>query len=472
MVKTPDITLGVVRGISYGLFGAPDRFLPQMRALGCRLARVYLTWNQLAPEPGRYDWSALDALLEQVEPGDEIWLTVVSSSRWATKIATDFLPASPARDNANYELFLGALVARAAGRIRYWQCNNEPSNPGLWSGSAEDYAEQANIFAKVVHRLDRAAEVVLGGCGYDVLLSKPGSEPRKFFHTVLDRARPAFDLFAVHLYDDPSRIAEHVAEVRMMMLDHGYEREVVAGEYGGPTLLEFPALEPVMHQVMAEAFAGGGPSLDSADLAKQGETPDRRAMRTLYEKMGKLPRELQMFMQGCPPALEARRDRIACREMVTRNLLALAAGIRMTLCWNLGPEVPNYRDPYNMMGFLSDKLALMDFGGKGTLSKRKPAADALARLATALEGMNGIRQLEMPPGLIGIEIARERGALDVFWAAGDPFAGEDEPPQLLDWPWPHETVNATDAFGAARPLFIKNGRLSLGLSVTPLFIEA
>jgi hypothetical protein len=472
VVKTPDIKLGVVRGISYGLFGAADRFMPQMRALGCRLARVYLTWNQLAPEPGRYDWSALDALLEQIEPADEIWLTVVSSSRWATKAATDFLPASPARDNANYELFLGALVARTAGRVRYWQCNNEPSNPGLWSGSAQDYAEQAKIFAKVVRRLDREAKVVLGGCGYDVLSSKPGSEPRKFFHTVLDKARSAFDLFSVHLYDDPSRIAEHVAEVRMMMLDHGYEREVVAGEYGGPTLLQFPALEPVMQRVMAEAFAGGGPSLDSADLAKQDETPDRRAMRSLYAQMGELPRELQMFMQGCPPALEARRDRIACREVVTRNLLALAAGIRLTVCWDLGPEVPNYRDPYNMMGFLSDKLALMDFGAEGVLSKRKPAADALARLAAALAGMSGIKQLKMPQGITGIEVSRERGPLTVFWAEGDPYAGEDQPPQLIDWSWPRETVKAVDAFGAVRPLFIKNGRLSLGLSVTALFIEA
>jgi hypothetical protein len=363
-------------------------------------------------------------------------------------------------------------VARAAGRIRYWQCNNEPSNPGLWSGSAEDYAEQAKIFAKVVRRLDRDAKVVLGGCGYDVLSSKPGSEPRKFFHTVLDKARSAFDLFSVHLYDDPSRIAEHVAEVRMMMLDHGYEREVVAGEYGGPTLLEFPALEPVMQQVMAEAFAGGGPSLDIASRPKQEETPDRRAMRSLYAQMRELPQQLQMFMQGCPPALEARRDRIACREMVTRNLLALAAGIRMTVCWNLGPEVPNYRDPYNLMGFLSDKLALMDFGAGGMLSKRQPAAEALMRLAAAIEGMSGIRQLRTPPGIVGIEIVRERGPLNVFWTEGDSFAGEDEPPQLLDWPWPHDTVKAADAFGAARPLFVKNGRLSLGLSVTPLFIEA
>jgi hypothetical protein len=31
-------------------------------------------------------------------------------------------------------------------------------------------------------------------------------------------------------------------------------------------------------------------------------------------------------MHGCPPELDAKRDRINCRELVMRNLLALSAG--------------------------------------------------------------------------------------------------------------------------------------------------
>ena len=57
------IKLGIVRGISYGVFGPPGTFMPQVRALGSRLARIYLTWNEIEPQPGTYDWSAVDALL-------------------------------------------------------------------------------------------------------------------------------------------------------------------------------------------------------------------------------------------------------------------------------------------------------------------------------------------------------------------------------------------------------------------------
>ena len=80
--------LGIVRGISYGVFGPPAPFMEQVRALGTRLVRVYFTWNQIEPQPGRYDWSAVDALLSQLEPQDEVWVSVVSASRWATRQAS------------------------------------------------------------------------------------------------------------------------------------------------------------------------------------------------------------------------------------------------------------------------------------------------------------------------------------------------------------------------------------------------
>ena len=62
----PGIRLGVVRGISYGLFGKPGEFVPQARALGAGLIRAYLYWGQVEPEPGCYRWEAVDALLGQL----------------------------------------------------------------------------------------------------------------------------------------------------------------------------------------------------------------------------------------------------------------------------------------------------------------------------------------------------------------------------------------------------------------------
>src|SRR4051794_31543291 len=118
---------GVVRGISYGLFGPPDGFVPAARALGAGLVRAYVYWGQVEPRPGEYRWDVVDALLDQLDGGTEAWITLCSSSPWATRRATDFLPPSPAHELGAYRAFVAAVVRRCAGRVRYWQCDNEPS---------------------------------------------------------------------------------------------------------------------------------------------------------------------------------------------------------------------------------------------------------------------------------------------------------------------------------------------------------
>ncbi|MCL4722093.1 MAG: hypothetical protein KJ041_09120, partial [Gammaproteobacteria bacterium] len=97
------------------------------------------------------------------------------------------------------------------------------------------------------------------------------------------------------------------------------------------------------------ALAGG---VTAADLqsGEGRETPDRWAMRELYRRLPELPPQLQQFLAGCPEDVAARRDRIGCRELITRNLLAFAEGAVATCYWALAPEVPDYSDPYSPIG--------------------------------------------------------------------------------------------------------------------------
>ncbi|MDX3234549.1 hypothetical protein PV392_02360 [Streptomyces sp. ME03-5709C] len=459
------IRLGVVRGISYGVFGAPDSFVPEARKLGATLVRVFLYWGQVEPEPGRYDWSVVDAVLGQLDPAAELWVTVCSSSPWATRHPAGFLPSSPALDPAGYERFVGDLVARCRGRVDYWQCGNEPSNTGLlWAGTAPEYVAQLTAFHRAVRAADPAAAVVLGGCGYDVLSGPPDGEARRFFDHVVEHGREAYDLFDVHLYGDEHAIPDQVAQVRAMMRRHGDERPVVVGEYNGPTLFEFPRAQAELERAMTAAFTGA---------ARPGEAPDRATMRLLYESAHELPPELRMFMEDCPPELAARRDRVNCRQIVTRTILALACGVTRTACWNLAPEIPGYRDHLNLMGFLFGRLALMDYEGTA-LIRRRPSADAFALLTAYLDGVTGVRPLTAAdhPGLHAFEVSRPaRGPLHVLWRSGDPFTGEDEPATLVDLPWPHATAHAADVFGADVPLRRGEDTVGVPLSVTPVFLS-
>jgi hypothetical protein len=476
VLESPGIRLGVVRGISYGLFSEPGEFVPQARALGAGLIRAYLYWGQIEPEPGRCTWAAVDALLGQLD-GDEVWITLCSASPWGTRVRTDFQPQSPAPDKHAYAEFVRRVVRRCAGRVRYWQCNNEPSNTDLlWAGTAAEYVTQLKTFYRAVKDGDPSAAVVLGGCGYDVLSSEPGSPPRAFFSHLADAGRDAFDLFSVHLYGDPASVPGYLDTARGFMRAHGYLKPVIVGEHAGPQPFEFPDATAVMQQVFAAAFAQAAeaPSQSTGQLvARAGQdTPERRAMTALYARIGDLPPQMQMFMEGCPAELEAKRHRISCRQLVQRTLLALAGGVGRTAYWNLAPEYPGPVDHLQMMHLMIGKLPLLGYRD-GKLDCRHPAAATFALLTGQLDGAQTVTRIPSGdrPTLHAFQVHRSgRQPVFVLWDHRDPFHGEDEPPVTIAWPWSGPAATITDVFGQTQTVRVSNGTIPLPVSVTPLFV--
>jgi hypothetical protein len=97
------------------------------------------------------------------------------------------------------------LVRRCAGRVHYWQCDNEPSNVGLtWAGTAAEYVTQLQALYRAVKAADPGAAVVLGGAPYALPAAAPDSPERQFFDVLLRDGGDFFDLFDLHLTDPPT----------------------------------------------------------------------------------------------------------------------------------------------------------------------------------------------------------------------------------------------------------------------------
>lgn len=463
---------GIAGGFLYGYQGVKAyEFMPELRQLGSDFTKIYFFWNQIEPKKGEYDWTAVDKLVDQLQSPEEGLISLFSSSEWATLRPSALLPPSPARNPDDYYRFVYDTVEHCRGRVRYWQNDAEPNSPVYWSGTKEEFVAQLKVFYRAVKDADRSAAVIVGG--YDGLFGPPGTHPfpgqeigLNFFDYVLAEGRDAFDVFDLRLYGDPYTIVPRVDFMRQRMLALGYDKPIVSTEYGGPNLFEFPQNRQYLPLVFSwiQSVAGGG------DQAEASHNP----VAELYTRMNTLAPQTQMFMEGCPPELEGKYQRIQARGIVMRNLFALSAGVQKTIYWYLPESHAAGEDRFNLMNLMYGKIGLIELRD-GVFSTRYPGADAFERMTKTLDGVQHVSQIAVPdnPAVYLFEVDRgKRGLAYVLWERRDVFSGEDSPASSFEWPWPYAAATAVDAFGQAIETTIIHGRLQLALSLTPIFIEA
>jgi hypothetical protein len=472
-LNLPGSPLGIAWGFLYGYFNIKaDRFMPQVRDLGAGFTKIYLIWNQVEPQKGQYDWTAVDTFVNQLNKPEEGLIALFSSSQWAVKHPSAMLPPSPAKNPDDYYRFVFDLVKHCKGRVRYWQNDAEPNDPIYWSGTKEEFTAQLKVFYKGVKDADPSAVVIVGG--YDGLFGPPGTFqfPNQqagldFFDYVLGEGRDAFDLFDLRLYGDPYTIVGRVDIMRQKMLALGYDKPIVCTEYGGPGFFEFMAnirYVPMISSWMQSMQQTGTNGVPSADPASGGQITE------LYTNMASLAPETQMFMLGCSPALEAKYDRLQARSLVMRNVFAFSAGVQKTLYWEFLDDRDN---PVPLMALMYGKIGMYGYEN-GALKKRYPTADAYQRMAKALDGIRQVKRIEVPgkPSIFLFEADRgKRGRLYVVWERRDAFTGEDSPAVPVEWACPAAKATAVDVLGKIVPVQVADGRLHLSVSVTPIFVE-
>ncbi|GLV53465.1 hypothetical protein KDH_03190 [Dictyobacter sp. S3.2.2.5] len=461
---------GIVWGPLYGHMGVKASvFMPQIHQLGAHLTRLFLFWDQIEPERGCFIWDAVDTFRQQLGPHDEAWITINSSSSWGTRHATSFQPPSPALNAEDYYCFISTLVSRCQGRVRYWQDDNEPTNPLLWEGTVEDYKKQLKTFSRAVRDADPNAVIILAGAvdafhAAASVMNPDAPAEQNFFEQLLRENAADFDVFDLHLYGEPYAIIENVTVVRQKMATLGYQKPIFVGEYNGPSFFNFAENLPILQGIFMNMMANS--QANALEQATQGN-----AIAELYAQMSNLPPQAQMFMEGCPPELEQKHHRINCRELVTRCVMALSAGAQKVLCWNLANEKI---DPNNLMHLLFDKHKLVDYE-RGEFKQPYPAAETFLLMTQKLGGVEEVRRIELAkrPDTYLFEVKRwEQKPMFIIWERRDTFSGEDEPPIPFTWAWPTPQARASDVFGQQVSVQVQDGQIHLPISITPVFVEA
>ncbi len=245
-VDSGKLTLGDTLAVNthYGTRGKVDRqALALLRAAGVRTLRNDLDWEVVETQPGVYDFSSSDEL---VEAAGAQGLRLFFILDYGNKL---YGPPRAVVDDVGrtaFAAFARAAATRYRGKGILWEIWNEPNWPFFWGGRGHgpDPAAYAKLVAATVPALraaDPAATIIAGA----VLASVHpdflvlGAIPHLAF---LDRIfaagiLPMVDGVSAHFYRDqpPESVSTDVAEIQALMRRYEIEKPVISGEWGYST---------------------------------------------------------------------------------------------------------------------------------------------------------------------------------------------------------------------------------------------
>ncbi len=136
----------------------------EVRSLRLWDARV--GWNQLEPEPGRWQFAVLDKAVEEARArGVDLLLPLGLSPNWASAnpmAESAYGPgeSSPPARLADWENYVRTVVRRYRGRVQAYEIWNEPNRPRFFGGTKQDLFKLTCSASRIIREEDPGAKIV------------------------------------------------------------------------------------------------------------------------------------------------------------------------------------------------------------------------------------------------------------------------------------------------------------------------
>ncbi len=263
---TPPVTDGPVAApapftiaLEYAMLGLGEAYAPT----GVSFAKpmpVYSVWGNLEPEPGKWVWGPLDALVSEYQSAgfEGLQVLLTAESPWAASrqpkpgdLGTTFPQEQYLGD---YAAYVTAVVERydgdgqadmpgLRGGVHQWGVEREFT--GYWPGTAEEYVRLLRIAYPAIHAADPQAQVLLVALlltdGFDGSPARAESERRlakeASFRKSLDETLTilaecdAYDVVDFHALGHYTEIAPTAAWIRDQLAANGCaERPIWIGD--------------------------------------------------------------------------------------------------------------------------------------------------------------------------------------------------------------------------------------------------
>ncbi len=437
-------------GIALGHEGFYEKFtngdVPIIREAGATHFGIHIHWSDIEPTSDDYDWRVIDTYLGEINDGDNAYIVVFTDGFCTEGLEVRGALLKPECED-DYREFISDLVKKADGKIKYWQREIEPGLGTNWPiSNYVEYVEVQQMFYEEVKRADPDALVgALGISGVD-FLDKP--DEKYFVEYFFNNADNWYDYLDVHLYRDKYRIPDGIKELKSMMKS---EKKLIIKESGGPTAFEYE-----------DEF------YSTIELAKElGDCTTSECVNDwAFDNYNLIDEKIQIFVGDATSIQDEKRDRIQCRDMNQRFLMAFAEGAETVFHWDLlTPLAGKFHAVFG-------SLALID-----EVKQKRSNFYCYQRMTEKLEGILSVQKISHSNQSIYLyKIIKPTETMYVVWRHIDGKDSYDEDTltkesiTLNDFDLKGD-VTVTDVFGNTYTKSVANGNVDLDVDNTPLYIE-
>jgi hypothetical protein len=169
--KKPAASAGAANVFAYGIqvdpAGAAKTIINDLNKLGIRWVKFQLSWKDIEPQQGTYNWGAWDQImLTYNRAGFHVLLSVVKAPDWARPKNTDLSQEGPPADPNTFARFVGEMSQRyrtGVHAIEVWNEQNLAREGGGAPMPAQNYIALLSAAYNTIKTVDRSVIVVSGG---------------------------------------------------------------------------------------------------------------------------------------------------------------------------------------------------------------------------------------------------------------------------------------------------------------------
>lgn len=187
-------------------------WLPKMAEAGVTTVRLFPEWRGVEPKKGTWKWDDADALVKAAAENKIEINGILMGSSHGSKRAHEF----PMDDLPGWEKYVGAVVGRYKGKVRYWEVWNE-GNGGFNDGrhTTKDYAKLAISAYAAAKKANPGAKVGLSVASFDApYLNQAILAMRK------EGKSNSFDHLSIHPYEIADGVNSRDGEIPYLWMAH------------------------------------------------------------------------------------------------------------------------------------------------------------------------------------------------------------------------------------------------------------